>query len=403
MHKKGLPYIITALILVLGLMLIQYAKPKNINWFESYVGTHKIPYGTYVANELLENQVFKGKIEQVYVPPFEHLSNKKENNQLYVFINNNVSFEEAELNRLLEWTADGNTLFIASESFEEALKDTLNFDIGTTYVGFDVSQKQEHELVNPALKGKQVYKHEKDNFINVFSELDTLNVLAVAKVKLPNEENESQKTEITAVKNTFGKGEVILSTFPKAFTNYFILKDNNREYTAGLFSYFAHADKIYLDNYYKSGKAFYTSPMYIFLNTKELKWAYYLVLIGGLLYIIFEGRRKQRAIPVIKPLQNQTLAFTRTISDMYFEKGDRKSIVEHKVNYFLNLIKNKYYVTDFSLSEEFYKNLAVRSGTSLTDTRALFLLIDELRNNSEVAENQLIKLNKLIQKFTSNG
>ena len=126
-----------------------------------------------------------------------------------------------------------------------------------------------------------------------------------------------------------------MTSFPKAFTNYFILKDNNQEYTAGLLSYLDTERPIYMDNFHKSGKSFYTSPMYLFLNTKEFKWAYYLVLIGALIYIIFEGKRKQRAIPIVPPVKNQTVAFTRTIADMYFEKGELHLITKHKIDYFL--------------------------------------------------------------------
>ncbi|ASV31387.1 DUF4350 domain-containing protein [Maribacter cobaltidurans] len=403
MRKKGVSYIVTAVILIAGLLLLQYNKPKTINWFESYVNTHKIPYGTIVANQLMTNTLFKGKVEQVYQPPYEFLSGSDSIQGLYVFVNNGISFEKSELNKLLEWTAKGNKVFIASENFEENLSDTLNFETGYQYGGFEIAQKQEHRLVNPSLKRSRPFTYEKKNYVSFFKSIDTMSMKALATVQITQGDSDEPMEEITTVKTAFGKGQIILSTFPKGFTNYFILKDDNKDYTAGLLSYFGDSQRIYMDNYYKSGKSFYTSPMYIFLNTKELKWAYYTVLIGGLLYIIFEGKRKQRYIPVVKPLQNQTLAFTRTISDMYFEKGDRKSISEHKINYFLNYIKSRYYLIAVNKEEEFYKNVSARSGNDLEETTRLFNYMDELRGSSEISESQLIKLNKLIQKFKSKS
>lgn len=403
MRKKGISYIVTALILIVGLLILQYSKPRTINWFESYVSTHKIPYGTFVANELLENRLYHEKVQQIYVPPFEFLSGTDSKKGIYAFVNNRVAFEEAELNQLLEWTAEGNTLFIASEGFEETLRDTLGFEIRTRYAGFEVSQNQEHQLVNPYLKSDRRYTYDKESLITVFEELDTINASVLATVKVPNQEGDGSVQDVTAIKSPFGKGEIILSTFPKAFTNYFVLEDDNRDYTAGILSYFGRSENIYMDNYYKSGKSFYTSPMYIFLNTKELKWAYYMVLIGGLIYIIFEGKRKQRPIPVVKPLQNQTLAFTRTISDMYFEKGDGKSIAEHKINYFLNYIKTRYYIGNITKEDDFYSNVSARSGNSLEETKILFKLMDELRSQDQVSEDQLKRLNNLIQKFKSQS
>lgn len=401
MRKKSLVYIVIAVITLGALFLLQYNRPKEINWFESYVATHKIPYGTLIANELITNSLFKNKVVQVHIPPFEFLSKENTPQGTYVFINDNVAFEKAELNELLDWTSQGNTLFIASESFETDLRDTLGIDTKVVYGGFEVAQKQEHQLVNKTLKGEHPFNYEKVNFVTVFEKIDTVNTSALATVRVSENENEKDIEELTAIKKPFGKGEIILSTFPKAFTNYFILEENNKDYTAGLVSYFDDSRNVYMDNHYKSGKAVYTSPMYIFLNTKELKWAYYIVLIGSLLYIVFEGKRKQRAIPLITPLQNQTMAFTKTISDMYFEKGEKKLIVEHKINYFLNYLKSRYYIDNITKGDDFYRRLAARSGNTLEETITLFSYIEKLKNSSQITDNELITLNKLIQKFKS--
>ena len=194
-----------------------------------------------------------------------------------------------------------------------------------------------------------------------------------------------------------------MTSFPKAFTNYFILKDNNLEYTAGLLSYLDRNGQIYMDNFHKSGKSFYTSPMYLFLNTKEFKWAYYLILIGALIYIIFEGKRKQRAIPVVTPLKNQTLAFTRTIADMYFEKGELPLITKHKIDYFLEYIRSKLHASTQNLEDEaFLRNLAMRSNTDLKEVKALMNLISKLKAKQFVTETELKNLNQKIQAFKAN-
>jgi hypothetical protein len=400
MGKKGIAYIIIALVTLGAILLLQYNKPKDINWFESYVRSHKIPYGTLVFNELMETKLFPGKTKQLQVPPFEFLSKNNGAKGTYVFINNSVQFQEAELHLILDWVAQGNALFIASEGFEKKLRDTLNFETATHYGGFEVVQEQDHQLVNPFLEKSEPYRYRKDNAMRYFKTIDTLKSTIVGVVNFPDEEEE-QPEVVSVIKSPFGKGEIVLSTFPKAFTNYFILEKENKSYTAGLASYFKGDETIYLDNHYKSGKTFYTSPMHIFLNTKELKWAYYLALIGVLVYVVFEGKRKQRAIPVVTQLQNQTLAFTRTISDMYFEKGDQKAIVEHKINYFLDYLRTKYYLGNIANEEDFYKNLAARSNYSLDETKKLFGFMEKLRGQLQITDNELIQLNNRIQKFKS--
>ncbi len=404
MRKKGSIYMIIALVTMAILMLIQYSKPKEVNWFPSFVSQHKIPYGTYILNDLMEKK-YGENLKQTNKPPFELLQSDTTIQGTYFFVNNNVSFGEAELSNLLDWTSKGNTLFIASNGFEKELKDTLHFQTSGLYADFGEDQKQLHKLLHPTFKNDASYEFNKDNYATYFSEFDTLNARSVGQVDYFSEDGSNQKKNFNVIKQPFGEGEIILSAFPKAFTNYFILEANNKEYTAGLLSYIDGSKPIYMDNHYKSGKSFYTSPMYIFLNTKEFKWAYYIALIGAMFYVLFEGKRKQRAIPVVVPLKNQTLAFTRTIADMYFEKGEQKSITDHKIDYFLEYIRSHFHLGTLKQDEEFFRNLASRSNHSFDEIKELFSFMEKLKIRSVITTSDLKKLNTLIEKFkfTADG
>ena len=397
MNKKNNTYIIIIVATIALMMALQYNKPKELNWFPSYVTQHKIPYGTYVLNELM-GQLFTDT-EQVSQPPFEYLNDNFDAQGTYFLVNDNIEFGQSELELLLDWTAEGNTLFIASSSFEENLLDTLNLSSSGLFAGFGEEQKQIHQLVHPNLNPEESYPFAKNSYSNFFKTIDTLNTTVISVVNNYEDSLAVNKKHFDGIRQDFGDGEIILSTFPKAFTNYFILKDSSREYTAGLLSYIDSSRPVYIDNHYKAGKKFYTSPMYIFLNTKEFKWAYYLVLIGALVYVLFEGKRKQRAIPVVTPLKNQTLAFTRTIADMYYEKGQRRPIAEHKIDQFLEYIRSQFYMGTVSREEEFYRNLASRSSHTLEEIKKLFTFLDTIRNKNEISDADLQKLNTSIEKF----
>jgi len=400
MDKKGLKYIIGAIATVALLMVIQYSSPKEINWTNSYVAKHKIPYGTFVLNDVMQN-LFKDKIQQVNIPPFEFLKENENISGTYFFVNNNISFGDTELASLLDWVDDGNTLFIASENYEEQLLDTLKISTASLFSGLDNIRSHKHRLVNPQLASKDGYFFNKEDYVTYFQEFKTDAVTILGTVTNMNNDNtEIEKEQVNnVVKTSFGKGEIILSTFPKAFTNYFILKDNNKQYTAGLLSYLDDSRTIYMDNHYKSGKSVYTSPMYVFLNTKEFKWAYYLALIGVVIYVFFEGKRKQRAIPVITPLKNQTLAFTRTIADMYFLKGEQKQIAEHKIAHFLEHIRSGFYMNTLKKDDEFFTNLASRSSHRIEEIKKLFSLIAQVEAKNNLTDAELQKLNSAIENF----
>ena len=400
MGKRLIKYMVLIVITVGALLLVQYSKPKEINWFPSFVNDHKIPYGTKVFNEFLQEE-FK-QVKQIYVPPFEFLANQDSIKGTYVFINNEVNFGEVELHRLLDWTSKGNSLFIASSSFEQQLLDTLKLQTNNLYNSFENGRAYEHRLVNPQLGNNEEFTFEKDSYTSYFS-LDSIpspiTVLGTVSAKNDSLSAKGQSINYNVIRKKYGEGEIILSTFPKAFTNYFILKDPNKAYTAGLLSYWDESRTLYLDNHYKAGKSIYTSPMYIFLNIREFKWAYYLALLGVVLYVVFEGKRKQRAIPVIEPLKNQTLAFTRTIADMYYESGETKAIAKHKIDYFLDYVRNHFYFQSIESHEDFYQNLASRSAHEVEEVEHLFKYLSQIESKETITDTELQKLNSLIEKF----
>nr|WP_299383613.1 DUF4350 domain-containing protein [Allomuricauda sp.] len=401
MLRKGRAYIIIGALTVGLLLLLEYNKPKKVNWFPSYVSHHKIPYGTLVLNNLME-QFFAERTSQVNQPPFEILQGSDSVSGTYFFVNESVIFGESELHALLNWVDRGNTLFVASKGFDEALLDTLHLEEQFMFNTEEINPEFYHKLVNPGLDTSEV-AFEKDYNTLIFNKIDTLRTVILGEVRKKADTLNIANKGANVIKQPFGQGEIILSAFPKAFTNYFILKDNYRNYTAGILGYLPKEGTILMDNHYKSGKSFYTSPMYLFLNTKEFKWAYYLILIGVVMYVIFEGKRKQRAIPVVDPLKNQTLAFTRTIADMYFEKGEQQKITEHKIANFLDYVRTRLHVPTQNWDQTFLNYLALRSNNTLEDVESLFKLIGDLQKKGQVTDEELENLNKKIEAFKANA
>ncbi len=401
MGKKNIAYIIIGIVTVGAILWVQYSKPKELNWFPSYVTHHKIPFGTKIFTDILQRKSNNAK--EVNIPPFQFLNNRDSIGGTYFFANNNISFGEAELNKLLAWTSNGNNLFIASNFFEKQLLDTLHLETDILYGDKGLEHTFQYQFVNQKLKAKGVFPFKKDYKTSYFSKIDTIETTILAVVDNNSDSNTIIKKNVNVVAQSFGKGKIILCAFPKSLTNYFILNNNNKDYTANLLSYINTNKPIYIDTHYKSGKKFYSSPMYIFLNNKELRWAYYIVLIGALLYIIFEGKRKQRAVPVIPSLKNQTLAFTRTIANMYFEKGEQKQILQHRIAYFLDYIRNHFYLSTHKIESDFYSNLASRSNHTEEEIITLFKFIKRLESNQNILDEDIVKLNSSIEKFKAKA
>ncbi|OMP32786.1 DUF4350 domain-containing protein [Mangrovimonas sp. DI 80] len=403
MNKKGKIYIALAVFTLLSIVALEATKPKELNWFPSFAKHHKIPLGTYVFQEQLERLFSESQLINVDRPPFEYLENTPDSIGSYVFINNEINFGQSELDRLLDWTSKGNTLFVAASILEQQLLDTLKLETShlSQFDGFGFDY--ELQLKNKVLDTGKVSFNNKDakGLLAYFSSIDTINSKIVGVIEKLNSSDSLNLAHPNIIKTPFGEGTVIVSLFPQAFTNYFILTPPNQQYTAGLMSYLNEEQPIYLDEYYKSGKIFYSSPLYLILNNKHLKWAYYIMLIGVLFYIIFEGKRKQRAIPIVTPLRNQTLDFTRTIANMYFEKGNHHDIALHKIQHFMDYIRTQLYLSTETVNTEFINNLAARSNNSVEATKTLFNTIESISNTPNITATELETLNNLIETFKS--
>ena len=136
------------------------------------------------------------------------------------------------------------------------------------------------------------------------------------------------------------------------------------------------------------------------LSQPALKWAWYIFLTGMFLFIIFNAKRKQRIVPIIKPLTNTTIDFTKTIGNLYYQEGDHDTIIDKKIIYFLERIRTEYLIDTTKLDDEFVKKLQHKTGKDEKDIQELVFLINEHRNSYHAnIEEDLIRINNAIEKI----
>ncbi len=376
---------------------MEATKPQPINWFPSYSKEDKIPLGTYVLNDLLKESFNKKFIEKD-APPFEILQEESLKGT-YVFINNEIDFDQTELDSLLHWAEKGNTVFVSANYLGEKLLDTLKLEIATEVNVEKIGTQPLLKLVNKKFASQKPFHIKKDLPVLYFSEIDTLSqtVLGIAGGFIDS--LKINEPRINFIKVPIGKGEIFLHLQPEIFSNFFLLSDQNATHTAQVLSYINTGETIYWDNYYKTGKHLDISPLRVLLNNKYFKWAYYFVLIGVLLFIIFEGRRKQRSIPIVEPLTNKTYEYTRTIAGMYLDKNEYHLIAQKQIALFFEFIRTRLRVSTENINERFYKTVAERSGNTNEDTLKLFTFIEKVNNQNNTSQDELLKLYQKIKEF----
>jgi hypothetical protein len=185
---------------------------------------------------------------------------------------------------------------------------------------------------------------------------------------------------------------------PLAYTNYNMLYRQNAQYISKTLSYLP-VQHTYWHEYYKDFKAEPQTPLRYIISQPALKWALYLSLGALVLFIAFEAKRKQRIIPVIKPLTNTTLEFTETVGRLYFQYKDHKNIADKKITYFLDYLRTHFYVKTIEIDDSLYSKLADKTGIDKIEITKLFELITMISNKRNVSEEDLLTLNSQIEQF----
>ncbi|PRX55492.1 DUF4350 domain-containing protein [Flagellimonas meridianipacifica] len=387
-------------LVILGIIITEIVRPRPINWRPSYTNADKIPYGCYVLYNELSELFNTADIETVYDNTYDALS-KTDSIQKsgFIFINNFIYFDEQETYKLLDYVHQGNTVFIASADFGGILSDTLNINVLSSYN----LQEEEAELnfTNNKFKN-QKYTYSRGMLYARFYSIDTLNSKVLGHIKYTERNVLENLPDVyidapNFIQTQFGKGTFLLNTTPQAYTNYYVLGDN-QEYVANTFSYFEE-DTIYWDNYKKSGRVVVTSPLRFVLTQNSLKWAYYLTMGSLILFVLFRAKRQQRIIPVIKPLENSSVEFARTVGALYYQNKDYTDLIHKKITYFLAYLRNRYHLELANISDRTVQTLAAKSGKGKEETKKLLELIVSLKNKKAHTEQDSILLNKTITDF----
>ena len=81
----------------------------------------------------------------------------------------------------------------------------------------------------------------------------------------------------------------------------------------------------------QTSKVVSDSPLRFILSQPALKWAWYLLLAGVLIFIIFNLRRTQRPIPILPKNLNTSVEFVKTIGNLYYQEGDIRNLIDKKI------------------------------------------------------------------------
>lgn len=378
---------------------------KKLNERVSLWRNDKIPYGTFYAYENLSRIFPDANIEISKKSPdrFKGLNFgenagsfvQTDEKSVHIIISPQVLPDGAEMRALFNYIGEGNHIFISSFNVSKDLLDSLHLTTALYSGSFNSSDSLIVNITNPVTYESLNFSYPGKAFDNHFSSVDT---------SITNILGKDAMGEINYVKITYESGgSISIHLAPMAFTNFFLLHDDNKQYYDNALSHLPKGvEVVKWDDYFRNrtpDKNEGFSKLSPFLNNDILRWAFWLtVILFGIIYL-FESKRKQSIVPVIRPVKNASLDFVKTIGRLYFQRKDNKNLALKMSAHFLDYVRNRYNLPTSVLNDEFENKLAYKSDFDRTAIRDIVYSIKTLPDQLSLTDEELLSFNDKLEKF----
>ena len=389
MKNKILPIALLVLVFV-AYVLLEVFGPKGEDWTPKYGGDHDEPFGSMLVFEGLADLFPNDKVVPVEIAPSEQLAEFEKNPSNYIIIQHTLETAWEDAKALIRYVENGNNVFIAAAAFEGALADSLGIESDSFWDLVDGEEFSQDDYVSFTTDYDPEEKH--------YPLLDNIYYDNVPSWNSSEILSRNRDGRSVFVRLDRGEGAFFIHSVPLLFTNYSMVDPVNQEYIARSFS-FLPQQTTYWDEYYKPGKLHMKSPVNFILNQRSLQWSWYLLLATIVLFVIFEGKRRQRVIPVVEPPANDTLEFTKTVGRLYFLHGDHKDIADKKIKFLNEYIRNRWGIPTRSYDPDFRHRLSQKSGVKRAVIDQIFDAAGKIEGTKKIDQPTLHHLHAQIEEF----
>ena len=372
------------------------------NWDEYYDLTSKDPNGLYFFNYFLKAKLNKGlevsKIDHIY--SLDTLSRKS--NPSFVFIGDKFVLNPDEVDSILSRVKMGSKLFLAQNSLDKQIYNELFDNIAISY------------YYSPSVR---VVTNQSDYlFYRVFQNDTIANKWKGFKNVLPHSLSEHTiLSKIGGLENNialqYGKGYVYISLNPELYVNYQLKGKAGFNYSKLWLNRFPETESVYwlelgrfkelppeddFEDFFDEGNDERDDSYLQFIfQKKSLVYAMILLLAGIFIYIGFRAKRTQPVVPYLDKKKNMTLAFTDTITSIYFADRNPYVLLNVQKRNFYEAVQKHFFV-DLAKRKEDKEimTLSQKSNIPVADIKEMIRLF-ETTEVSKVDENYLIDLAKM--------
>ena len=273
--------------LIIGLLIyVDASRPKPINWEPTYATKDKIPFGLYVFDKE-SHQLFKGdSVKKLRVTPYEYFdalydydAKNYTNSGTFISIDEESDLDRESVKELIYFAEYGNTVFLSAKNLPYILLDTLE----VTTKG-DLVLK---DTIKMSLgKDNRAYSYSRGTGMVYFDSIKN------KKAEILGYQEHGKDKKPNFIRVPFGQGQFLLHTQPAAFSNYYLLQENNAKYTEGLATYIPKGNVYWYSPWFVSRNTESDNSLRYILSQPALKWAMWLGILAFIAFALFTAKRK---------------------------------------------------------------------------------------------------------------
>jgi hypothetical protein len=353
--------------------------------------TDKGPYGTYVLYDQLPALIPDASITISHNSPSTKLKYNYLQGSGYIVVAAFIKYSKEDIAALETYLQRGNVLVLSAYFLDDEIEKWLNIKLNTT-------------MPSPGYDSIQIFDSERAGYLKFHSGRFFQSYISRYDSSATDLQVWGKYSDGTANFISFKKsnGYVVVQTQPLMFSNYHLIRKRTKGYTEIFFSSLpGPMSSVIWDEYSKASSAYQDfSALGFIMRQPPLRNAFWWALAGLLLVVFFSFKRRQRVIPVLSPLTNNSLDMVRTVSDMYFFSHRNEVMAKKKIAHWLEFLRVKYNIFTTQSPDAFWQTIKMRSNMSEEKMNALRIMVETFRSGDErITDGELIHLNHLIDNF----
>lgn len=394
-------FMVLVIAAIFGLQAMFSSFLPRFQWHEQFYPESDQPYGHHILYELLSEDSTVTPINK----PLSKFFSRNTESGTYMFVSSEIFLWDENVDSLLTWVALGNDAFFSSSEspwFIDSLSG-FNLDSAIFYEWHDTAEVCLDKSIDSSQK-KYQYIH-KDAFDTLSREWAFISDSAYVyhiQERFPIQSLGQFYYGHNFFEIKHGKGRVLVHLEPYLFTNYHILRDEGFEYSSHVIGYLNNNGNIFWDEYSteyhyendsENGDYLENSPLKVIFSQPALKHAWWVLLAGVALYILFKSKRQQRIIPVIYYPENTSKAYARALGALYHRSGEPKYLASEMMLMFHNFNRRKYQIQFDPNNKDFAAQLAKKSKVKIE------IITDILNISRRLEYSDLAKMVELVQLY----